>query len=260
LDAEITIYRGSGDAFQSLAADAADFVLGAPTLAAAGRVRGANAVVVALGNALPLGWHLVAKRESTAQSVKDLDGKKVGITGSGSVSDLLARYAAQQDNIRFDLVPLGGGVVPNLRAGNVDAIILWSTLSYQLLQTGEVKSLSDFATTVRPTAFDTWIASEKLVKEKPAVVQKTLNALFGAVTAMHEDRAFAVKLIAENNEIPESVAVLEYERTILKLPRDGVVTPEMVGGYLELAKLIGMNDLAPAATITDGRFRPTPTK
>src|SRR5579872_1559346 len=96
IDSEITIYRSSGDAFQGLAAGAADFAFGAPTLAAAGRTRGVNALVVSLGNPLPLGWHLLVTRASPIQSLKQLEGKRVGITGTGSLSDLLARYAAEQ--------------------------------------------------------------------------------------------------------------------------------------------------------------------
>jgi NitT/TauT family transport system substrate-binding protein len=260
LDPEVTIFRSAGEAFQALAAGAVDITLGAPSLAAAGRSRGANALAVALGNSLPLGWYLVTKKDAPFQSVKDLDGKKVAVTGTGSLSVMMVNFAAQEQKVRLDLLPVGGGVVPNLRAGNVDAAMLWPPLSYQLLDSGEVRALYDFTQALPKMALDPWMASEKIVKEKPAVVQKAVNALMGAVALLQSDREFALKLIAETYEVPANVATAEYERTILKLPNDGAITEDVVAKYLDFAKLAGITDMAPAATITDTRFKAVPTK
>ena len=41
--------------------------------------------------------------------------------------------------VQFTKVPLGGGgLVPNLLSGNVDAVVLYSPLSFQLMKSGEV--------------------------------------------------------------------------------------------------------------------------
>ena len=64
-------------------------------------------------------------RDATARSPRptELAGKKVGITSAGSGSDLLALWTQQDRKINFTRVPLGGGgLVPNLRSGNVDAV------------------------------------------------------------------------------------------------------------------------------------------
>jgi NitT/TauT family transport system substrate-binding protein len=260
LDPETTTFRSAGEAFQALTAAAVDITLGAPSLAAAGRSRGANALAVALGNSLPLGWYLVAKRDAPFKSIKELNGKKIAITGNGSLSAMMANYAAQENQVRFDLLPVGGGVVPNLRAGNVDAAMLWPPLSYQMLDSGELRALYDFTNALPRMALDSWMVSERIVKEKQGLVQKALNAIMGGVIVLQSDREFALKLISEIYEVPQSVAVSEYERTILKLSTDGVITEEVVAKYLEFAKLAGITDMAPAALVTDTRFKAIPTK
>ena len=88
----------------------------------------------AMGN---FGWQLMVPAKSTLD-VKDLNGKKVAITAAGSGSDLLALWTIQDRKIDFTRVPVGGGgLVPNLLAGNVDAAVVYSPLSFQIAKSGE---------------------------------------------------------------------------------------------------------------------------
>jgi ABC-type nitrate/sulfonate/bicarbonate transport system substrate-binding protein len=84
-------------------------------------------------------------RQSTLD-VKDLNGKKVAITSAGSGSDLLALWTIQEKKIDFTRVPVGGGgLVPNLLAGNVDAAVVYSPLSFQIAKSGEARTILDYA-------------------------------------------------------------------------------------------------------------------
>ncbi len=87
-----------------MAAGAADVILDAPSLPAAGRKKGVMSKVVAnacMGN---FGWQLMVLTNSTLD-VKDLNGKKVAITSAGSGSDLLALWTIQEKKIEFTRVP-----------------------------------------------------------------------------------------------------------------------------------------------------------
>jgi ABC-type nitrate/sulfonate/bicarbonate transport system substrate-binding protein len=124
--AEITIYRGGAECFEALAAGAADLILDAPALPAAGRKKGVMSKAVANGAMGNFGWQLMVLAKSPLE-VKDLNGKKVGITSAGSGSDLLALWTIQDRKIDFTRVPVGGGgLVPNLLAGNIDAAVVYS--------------------------------------------------------------------------------------------------------------------------------------
>ena len=264
ISAELTIYRGGAETFEAMAADAADVILDATSLAAAGRKKGVMSKVVANAAMGYYGWQLMVLTKSTA-GVKDLNTKKVAITSAGSGSDLLALWTIQDKKIDFTRVPVGGGgLVPNLLAGNVDAAVVYSPLSFQISRSGEARTILDYSKEVPPNLAAGWIVLDKYAQEKPALVQKTLNALYGALMFMRDNKDVTVKLISELYEIPAEIAALEYENTILKLETDGSMSgpkiPDQVQLALDMAKAGGMKDLSPAADVISTQFKPVPTK
>jgi ABC-type nitrate/sulfonate/bicarbonate transport system substrate-binding protein len=262
--AELTIYRGGAETFEAMAAGAADVILDATSLVSAGRKKGVNSKVLANAAMGYYGWQLMTLSKSTL-GVSDLKGKKVAITSAGSGSDLLALWTQQDKKIEFTRVPVGGGgLVPNLLAGNVDAAVVYSPLSFQISKSGEARSILDFSKEVPPNLAAGWIALDKYVQDKPQMVQKTLNALYGALMFMRANKDASVKLITELYEIPAEIAALEYENTIMKLETDGSMDgpkiPEQLQLALDMAKAGGMKDLGPAAEIISTQFKPVPTK
>jgi ABC-type nitrate/sulfonate/bicarbonate transport system substrate-binding protein len=264
LTAELTIYRSGAETFEGMAAGAADIILDPPSLVSAGRKKGVMSKIVANAAMGNYGWQLMVPTKSTLD-VKDLNGKKVAITAAGSGSDLLALWTIQDRKIDFTRVPVGGGgLVPNLLAGNVDAAVVYSPLSYQLKKTGEAKALIDYSTAVPDNLAGGWIVLDKFVAEKPQVVQKALNALYGAVAFMRSHRDETVKLIAELYEIPPEIAGLEYDNTIMKLESDGSMDgakiKDAVQTSMDLAKLGGLKDIMPTEELYSTQFKPVPTK
>jgi NitT/TauT family transport system substrate-binding protein len=197
--------------------------------------------------------------------VKDLNGKKVAITAAGSGSDLLALWTIQDKKIDFTRVPVGGGgLVPNLLAGNVEAAVVYSPLSFQILKSGEARTILDYSTAVPANLTAGWIVLDKFAEAKPQVVQKALNALYGAIAFMRNNRDATVKLIADLYEIPPDIAALEYENTILKLETDGDMSvpkiKDAVQLSMNLAKLGGLKDIMPTEELYSTAFKPVPTK
>src|SRR5580698_2273652 len=264
ITAELTVYRGGAECFEALAAGAADLILDAPSLPAAGRTKGVMSKAVANGAMGNFGWQLMVPAKSPL-GIKDLNGKKVGITSAGSGSDLLALWTMQDKKIDFTRVPVGGGgLVTNLLAGNIDAAVVYSPLSFQIAKSGEARTILDYAKDVPPNLTSGWIATDKYIQEKPAMVQKALNALYGGLMYMRNNREAAIKLIADLYEMPADIAAAEYENTILKLETDGSMAasnvPAALQSSLDMAKLGGMKDLVPAADIIATGFKPVPTK
>ena len=264
ITAELTIYRGGAETFEAMAAGAADVILDATSLVSAGRKKGVNSKVVANAAMGYYGWQLMTLSKSTL-GVSDLKGKKVAITSAGSGSDLLALWTQQDKKIEFTRVPVGGGgLVPNLLAGNVEAAVVYSPLSFQISKSGEARTILDYSKEVPPNLAAGWIALDKYAQDKPQMVQKTLNALYGALAFMRANKDASVKLIAELYEIPAEIAALEYENTIMKLETDGSMDgpkiPEQLQLALDMAKAGGMKDLGPAAEIISTQFKPVPTK
>ena len=88
-------------------------------------------------------------------------------------------------------------------------------------KSGEARTIIDYASAVPPNLTAGWIVPDKFAQEKPEVVQKALNALYGALAFMRANSDTTVKLIADLYEIPPDIAALEYENTIMKLETDG---------------------------------------
>ena len=261
IKAELTIYRSGSETFEAMAAGAADLQLNSAALVAAGRRKGVQTKAVA-GAALGYyGWYLMVKADSKIAQIAELEGKKVGITAAGSGSDVLGRWTMQDRKVKFTAVPLGGGgLVPNLLSGNVDAVVLYSPLSFKVMQEGQGRSLLDFGAEVNPHLSGLWIASDKFIADKPQVVQKALNAIFGAVVFLKANRPEAIKMIAEIDEIPDKVAEAELDGNISKLSTTGEMTEEWMARALDLARLVGMTDLAPVQETFVTNFKVVPTK
>ena len=264
ITAELTIYRSGAEAFEGLAAGAADIILDPPSLVSAGRKKGVMSKLVANAAMGSFGWQLMVPVKSTL-TVKDLNGKKVAITAAGSGSDLLALWTVQDRKIEFTRVPVGGGgLVPNLLAGNVDAAVVYSPLSFQISKAGDAKTILDYSKEVPPNLSAGWIVLDKYAQEKPQNVQKALNALYGALQFMRANKDVTVKLIADLYEMPVEIATLEYENTILNLETSGDMSaanvPSAVQLSLDLAKLGGLKDIVPTEDVISTKFKPVPTK
>ena len=264
IQAELTIYRSGAETFEGMAAGAADIILDPPSLVSAGRKKGVMSRIVANASMGNFGWQLMVPTKSTID-VKDLNGKKVAITAAGSGSDLLALWTIQDKKIDFTCVPVGGGgLVPNLLAGNVEAAVVYSPLSFQISKSGEARTILDYATAVPPNLTTGWIVLDKFADAKPQMVQKAVNALYGAVAFMRANRDITVKLIAELYEMPPEIASLEYDNTIMKLETSGDMGASNVNAAvqlsLDLAKLGGLKDIVPVEDVISTKFKPVPTK
>lgn len=259
LRAEITIYRGGAETFEAIAAGSADLGTVAVPLVATARKRGILTKIVGASGDEWSGWILGVKADSPIRSVKELDGKKVGITSAGSGTDTLALWAQSAHRVTFSRVAVGGGgLVPNLLNNNLDAAVIYSPLSYQVLSEGKVRALIDFATAMPPNLIGGWAATEKNLTGRRGFILRGLNALYGALEYMRANPEYAVRTIAANNELPLDIARMEFEKTFLRLSRDGQIRPASVEKALELAAASGVKDMAPADEIFENLpIRPT---
>ncbi|MCF8478376.1 MAG: ABC transporter substrate-binding protein, partial [Pseudolabrys sp.] len=135
-------------------------------------------------------------------------------------------------------------------------------LSYKVLQAKSVRPLIDFGTAVPEHLSGVWIASDKLIDEKPAVIQKINNALFGAMAWLQDkaNRQAAIKIIAEIDELEPAIAEAELDGNIMHLSSTGEMKLEWVQRGLDMAKLVGMKDIASIDQIYTTKFKAVPTR
>jgi NitT/TauT family transport system substrate-binding protein len=258
--AEFTNFAGGSASMEGLAAGEVDLINFFPPGMALAKRRGVKATIVSAGTLTPRGWHIVVKKDSAISDLKGLKGKKIGVTSNGSTTDFFAMWVAKQSGGDMSRVPLGGsGLVPNLIAGNVDAIVAYPPLSYKVIGSGDGKSLVHLGEVMKPNLPDVWIASDKLIKENPDGLRKTLVALYSAIVYMQNNPKWSIKFIAKQTGLPEKIATEEYNATFKGLSPDGNLTEAWVAASLELGKLAGIKNMPPAKEMFTDAFVPVKT-
>src|SRR5262249_21760235 len=149
---EITIYRGGAASQEAMSAGAADIITYFGAGVGLAVSKGAKEKIVAAVDPTPHGWHFLVLASSPIRSLKDLDGKKIGVATKAGTADMFALWIADKGGARVQTIPVGGGgMVPALRAGQVDAIAMFPGLSLQLVASGEARSLMDIGKEMEPT-------------------------------------------------------------------------------------------------------------
>lgn len=257
IDAELTVYQSGAETVTAMVAGAADVIGSSSSVTASSQAKGVDTKLIGLLGAGNYGWQLLVTPDSPIKDAKDLEGKKVGITTAGSLSDMLARWTKSEKGVNFESIPLGGGgLVPNLLSGNVDAAVVYSPLSYDVVMKGDAKSLLDYGTAIPEHLNSGWAALNSFIKDDPELTQKTMNALYRGVAYLQDNKDAAVKIIADLNNIPPEVAEMEWENVFLKLSRTGEMTQQEADTAMEINQLTGIENLPEASKIWVGDFTP----
>lgn len=257
---DFTGYAGGSASMEALAAGEADLINFFPPGAALARQRGVRSVIVSAGTLTPRGWKIMVARNSPIQDVRGLAGKRIGITANGSTTDFFALWAAQQAGGSIQRIPLGGaGLIPGMLAGNVDAVVAYPPLSYQLETRGDGRVLVDLGAAMQPNLPDVWIASERAVNERPDEIRAALVGLYSTIRHMKANADWAVSFIQDHNRFDAPIARLEYENTIKGLSDDGMIREEWVEASLALGRLAGLQNLPAAREMFTTRFVPVQT-
>jgi NitT/TauT family transport system substrate-binding protein len=244
--AEITIYRGGAASQEALSAGAADIITYFGAGVGLAVSKGAKEKIVAAVDPTPHGWQFLVLANSPIKTLKDLDGKKVGVATKAGTADMFALWVADKGGAKVQTIPVGGGgMVPALRAGQVDAIAMFPGLSLQLLATGEARSLMDLGKDMEPTLPDVIVAPQEMMDKRPQAVRGTLAALYKAVAHMRNNRDWALKYLKDfTEEKDDKVNVLTYEQVVVAMSQDGMVKPEWIANSINIAaKVWGLDDL-----------------
>jgi ABC-type nitrate/sulfonate/bicarbonate transport system substrate-binding protein len=244
--AEITIYRGGAASQEALSAGAADIITYFGAGVGLAVSKGAKERIVAAIDPTPHGWQFLVLANSPIKTLKDLDGKKIGVATKAGTADMFALWVADKGGAKVQTIPVGGGgMVPALRAGQVDAIAMFPGLSLQLVASGEARSLMDLGKDMEPTLPDVIVAPNEMMEKRPQAVRGTLAALYKAVVHMRNNRDWALKYLKEfTEEKDDKVNVLTYEQVVVPLSQDGMVKPEWISNSINIAaKVWALDDL-----------------
>ncbi len=258
LDVDIQTFRVGPAALEALAAGAVDLCSILPTAAALAQQKGVKERIVALyAPPRPVGWYIMVPAASPIKSMADLNGKTVGVTQIGSLTDFWTQRVAKGANIKVTSVPLGGGVEAGLRAKQVDAAILWPLGSYKGLVSGDLRAISDLEAALPPTISEGVAATQDIIDKRPDVLKRWLAATSKALDYMksHEawSEAFLKKYFDYSNADDKAIAMV-YKNFILKINTDGAMHPDWEKTSLE--SLAATPNMPKADQVFTSQFTP----
>jgi NitT/TauT family transport system substrate-binding protein len=227
------VFAKGPDVMQAILAGELDVGATASEAAISGRANGAPIYVVA-GFAKG-GARLVARPDGNIKSVKDLKGKKVGVTRGGIHEVLLAAELAQagltfsdQPGKDVQLIFLAFADLNQALLGkNIDAIMQSEPQSSQAINKGfGVEVMKPYDTPIGEPV-RTMVMSEKFYKERRATAAKFMSCFLQATKTFIDNKPTAEKYVREvifKNQITAD----DFQDAISNSPYTYDITPQHI--------------------------------
>jgi len=201
LNVEINDFGGGAKSLQALIGGSADVVTGAFDHTVQMQAKNQPIVAVALLGRYPGIVLASVKKAGEIKSIKDLKGKKIGVTAPGSSTNFMVNYLLVQNGMKpedVSFIGVGGGpsAVAAVKRGEIDAITNLDPVISQLEADGDIAPIAD--TRTEKGTLETYggpypaavlYATQSFVEQNPKTTQalvdvfvKTLNWLNTAKT------------------------------------------------------------------------------
>ena len=231
LDITIVEFNGGGKMVQALTAGALEIGDGAGTeMALVAKGAPMRAICENTGTfpflSIGVPW------DSPLKSVKDLKGKKIGVSGAGSLTEWLVKELARIEGWGADgiaAVGIGNGasnVISAFRGNLVDGDVGATSLFLQMEaeKTGRVLApVSDFEGNA---ASGVLFASNTVIDSKPGAIRAFLAGWIETVDYMRAHKAETVKIESKVTGFSEGVMAREYDLTIGMFTKDCRFNPQ----------------------------------
>ncbi len=175
-----------------------------------------------------MNWSLVAPVKSSIKTVADLKGKSIGISGAGSSSDMLMRWALRKAGLDPDrdvtLIALGSvaNLYSGVENGRVDSAVLVRPFLTKAIDAGIVRVVGDWEALPYPNLVS--IARSKDLAATPEKFQRFQAALRDILKRFQNDRPFALRMakLAYPNDTEASLnAQLDFALKVYWAPVNG---------------------------------------
>ena len=247
VELEIRVPSASTDSLKLLAAGRADMAV--VDIHDLGLAREQGRDVVGVGALVQRPLAAVIARSGEVRRPRDLEGRRVGVTGLPS-DEALLRAVVEDDGGDFSQVrtlTIGFSAVPALITGRVDAVVsFWNVEGVALrergVQTREFR-VDEFGAPRYPELV---LAVERdMLEQEPALVQNTLAALRAGTRAALDDRPAAVADIVSASGADEPLIEAELTAVAPALRPALVLDRGALEAWAEFDARFGILDTAP---------------
>ncbi len=208
VEPEFVSFRGSSLLYQAVAAGQVNIGYGICPDIIASRSSGVPIKVVAAyvsGNP----WQVLVRGNSTLQSVKDLDGKRVGTAGVRGIDHLLGVLIEEKYGIKMEFVPLGGvpQMLAGIKSGDIDAFIQTPGPTQALADAGQLKVLYQADSIVpKPwSSFCIW-ATDDMITNNGDAVSRFVKSTLETVRYIQGNSSYTTNLYIQKTNSSKTVA------------------------------------------------------
>ena len=249
LEPEITSFTGDAKLQQAIAADSIDIGLGSGP-AMAFEVKGAPTIAVAAFAGPPYTISVAVIPDSPLQSPRDLKGKLLAISTTGSLTEWLTKRLAVAegwgpDGIRAIAVGAGAAMNGPLFTKQVDAMMTGTENALLLADKKQARILTGMESYAPDFITHVVFASKRIVEREPDKVARFLKGFFAAMKLAKADKEKVVAFMAPMFNEPPDVFRQIYARELPMLIDDGVFDPKAVAVLKDSFVEMGILDKKP---------------
>lgn len=261
IDVKFVIFRGGAAAQEALTAKQADVIDYFGPAVALAISKGVKQKLVAANMPGHTGWQVIVKADSPYKDIKDLNGKKIGITAKATTSDMAALWVADKYGITLQQVPVGpAALAPALRSGQIDAVVFSAVVTNREVINGNARSVLSLTDTMEPTIADAYVAAQELMDQRPADLRAFLAQTLRGLEYMKANRAWSLAFLKEFTKVDnDKLVTLLFDEIVPRIPADGKIDKAWVDTGLKLAaRAWDVPELAKidAATVFTNEFLP----
>jgi ABC-type nitrate/sulfonate/bicarbonate transport system substrate-binding protein len=165
------------------------------------------------------------------KTADDLKGKKVGVSGVGSVTNWIITEISRQQGWGVEGIPrvgLGNDAnrVAALKTNSIDAAIVNITVATKYVKSGEGKVLLTFENLVKDFHIHVIYATNKAIAEKPKAVSAFLAGWFDTIRFMRANKAKTVEIAGKVMKLDAASTELIYDSVMPMFNEDGHFKPK----------------------------------
>jgi len=225
LDLKIVDFLGGSKMAQAMAAGSIDIGDGAGTEMAL-VAKGVPMLAICESTATFQFLSIGVPSDSQAKSLKDLKGKKIGISSAGSLTDWLSRELVRKEGWQPDdvtTVTIGNGatgVIAAFRQHLVDADIGATSLFLDMQEKQSGHRLALVSDYEGPAGSGALYASKHLIDTDPDAIRAFVAGWIETIDYIRAHKAETVKVTSSVTGFPESVMSKEYDLTLGMYTKD----------------------------------------
>ncbi len=212
---EIMNFGGDAKMQQAMVAGEIDFGLGSgPGIGFL--AKGVPATVVGVIANQPLSMGLVVGKNSTAKTVEDIKGKKLGVSTNASLTYWLVRKLATLQGWGpngLQTVPLGAlpSNIAALQSGQIEGFVISASVGHQLQRKNEGRLLLRFGDYIGKFYTHVVFASNKIIDTNPDQVKRFVQGWSDTVQFMKDNKADTVKFGKKITGYDDDIQSEEYD-------------------------------------------------